>query len=153
MTTERAMGEPFFGTGKPPEGYKPGDYVEYLSHYKNAWCHILYEPDWSADYQYRLPADHPFYMPPVWCLDKAAQDAGWKDWAQAFDSDMAGHLRVWESIIAHARTLQHGCEPMQEPVDPLFKVLCELDYGSRYAEELTDELRARFDITPKGEAK
>ncbi len=116
MTTKRAMGEPFFGTGKPPEGYKPGDYVEYLSQADGHW-HQIYDPNWATDYSYRLPADHPHYLPPIRCLDKAAQLGGYNSWEHA-KSRIAAATAL-KSIIAHARTLRDGCEPMQEPVDPL----------------------------------
>ncbi len=147
------MGEPFYGTGKPPEGYKPGDYVE-IRHLDD-WIEFRHVwPKWYATRQYRLPADHPFYRPPVWCLDKAAQLAGHGSWAalQA-QPTLAAILR--KSIIAHARTLRDGCEPMQEPVDPLEAALmqfCE-ERGEASFQQIAAELRARFDITPKGEAK
>ncbi len=55
-------------------------------------------------------------MPTKESLDEAARAAGWRDWAQAFDSDMAGHLRVRQSINAHAETLDklHGRTEMSE---------------------------------------
>ncbi len=123
MTTKRAMGEPFFGTGKPPEGYKPGDYVEYLSQADGHW-HQIYDPNWETDYSYRRRAD------------------------------LVSGTGERKFIIAHARTLRDGCEPMQEPVDPLVEALCELtmkEVGTW--KDLATKLRARFDITIKGDAK
>lgn len=146
--SEQNMGEPFTGTGKPPEGYQPGDYVETPSDF-GGW-QPTQNPKWLVGGEYRLLADH-FYYIPIWCLDKAAQFAGLVDWAAAKTTSKFTQA----SVIAHARTLRDGCEPMQEPVDPLvqaIKTFCE-DAGMTTFTEMADALRARFDITPKGEAK
>ena len=139
----RVMGEPFYGTGKAPDGYKPGDYVECSRAFNKKWGQVS-SPKWYPICQYRLEASHPYYMPPEWCLDLAAQLAGRGGWGVG---DF-GSQRLKKSIIAHARTLQNGCEPMQEPVDPLVAALRELWSSETYS-ELAQELRARFDIMEK----
>ena len=140
----REMGEPFTGTGSPPEGYRSGDYVEYEA--RGEWFGFPH-PSWAQKHQYRLEANHPHYLPPVWCLDRAAQLAGRGGWG---DGDF-GSQRLENSIIAHARTLQNGCEPMQKPVDPLVEALSDIgsDGILRSASAQAVYLRARFDITPK----
>jgi len=55
---ERTMGEPFYGTGKPPEGWKDGDYVEVFASF--GWNQVKV-PIWHKQHQYRLEANHPFY--------------------------------------------------------------------------------------------
>ncbi len=54
----RTMGEPFYGTGKPPEGWKDGDYLEASS--LSGWSQIKI-PRWLDYNLYRLEANHPFY--------------------------------------------------------------------------------------------
>lgn len=115
----REMGEPFYGTGKAPDGYKPGDYVE-CTHGAGKWIHVP-TPGWLGTVQYRFEANHSSYQPPIWCLDKAAQLAGRGGWS----CGDFGSQRLKKSIIAHARTLQNGCEPMREPVDPLLLTMRE----------------------------
>lgn len=144
----RIMGEPFYGTGSPPEGYKPGDYVEFLDN-THGWQAVAragacVTPSWVRRGQYRLEADHPCYLPPVWCLDRAAQLAGRGGWG---DGDF-GSQRLKKSIIAHARTLHNGCEPMQEPVDPLVEALREFGFCATSG-KLARALRARFEVTEK----
>ena len=140
----REMGEPFTGTGSPPEGYRSGDYVEYEA--RGEWF-VFPHPSWAQKHQYRLEANHPHYLPPVWCLDRAAQLAGRGGWG---DGDF-GSQRLKNSIIAHARTLRDGCEPMQDPVDPLVEAIRGYykDEGIGTFEAISAHLRARFDITEK----
>jgi len=57
----RAMGEPFYGTGKPPEGWKDGDYVELFPGETIGWKVLVSKPLWYKGAQYRLEANHPFY--------------------------------------------------------------------------------------------
>lgn len=116
----REMGEPFYGTGKAPDGYKPGDYVE-CTHGDGKWIHVQ-TPGWLGTVQYRFEANHSHYLPPIWCMDNAAQDAGYADWGVA---SWWAEATCRNSIIAHARTLQNGCEPMREPVDPLLLTMRE----------------------------
>lgn len=157
------MGEPFYGTGKAPDGYKPGDYVEFLSG-TEGWMMAGTSPAWFRDSQYRLEANHLSYQPPIWCLDKAAQDAGYAGWG----GNTFGFQRLKESIIAHARTLWKGCAPMQRPIDPLLLAMREEHaqcfgiagqpetakayrdgkYDKRLARTI-DYVRDRFDITEK----
>ena len=144
----REMGEPFTGTGSPPEGYRSGDYVEY-THGDGRWIHVP-TPGWLGTVQYRFEANHSHYLPPVWCLDRAAQLAGRGGWG---DGDF-GSQRLKKSIIAHARTLRDGCEPMQDPVDPLEVELLEATkscprVGNELFAHMAEYLRARFDITEK----
>lgn len=140
----RIMGEPFMGTWKWPSGYKPGDYVECLQSVSNKWLQVSF-PNCQCVCQYRLEANHPYYMPPVWCLDKAAQLAGRGGWG---GGDF-GSQRLKKSIIAHARTLQNGCEPMLEPVDPLSELMWHEWLETQSFPEIAKLIRARFDITEK----
>jgi len=63
--TDCVMGPEFHGEGKPPKGWKDGDYTEWIGEGGEHWLRIgvITNPIWRSSDQYRLEASHPHYQP------------------------------------------------------------------------------------------
>ena len=102
------MGPAFTGTGEPPYGYKVGDPVEFLG--RHGWIGTEI-PAWSCAYEYRLPADHPFYH-----QDTPQEIPSWTRKRRMELTDQEGAVDYAAKLaMAFQRYIaQHE----QEPVDP-----------------------------------